>query len=455
MMTVSDVDIYLRHRAHRDGRRLRNVGEFLGLILLFGSVGAITWAIRGTDGWGGIDGTIIPGMTWGLLWYCVCLWKGIDARGVPLWLGLGIALGGELGYGQYVSWIQGNFFAAEQTIPIEPWNGYLWFVIAGIGWGAPGGLVLGWALSRRKSFWVWIFRLLIPFLCGMAAWLAVQARPEWFFPHYELGIYSGIVHAHQERTIDTNTQNFVVLCAWVGAMLTAAFQRDKATFVTGLVIGGGFGIGFALAAVWCLGFTYAPDYIDWWKVWELNAGFFLGALYAVVLHLALRRFDKSHDIGASEDEMTFESPGRFGHILRGLSLLTSLLILLWIAWHGATYRLGVLLEWYRPEDLGQYDWVPARYYLYFPVLAIILLFGLVQLLAILFRRRPWGLDTGRVTRHMLELVALLGFIGAVTIWPSKVGVLYALLLAIAISSFVRVGHRYHAMACPDEPEVER
>ena len=36
-------------------------------MLLFGSMGAITWAIRGTGGWGGIDGTIVPGMTWGLL----------------------------------------------------------------------------------------------------------------------------------------------------------------------------------------------------------------------------------------------------------------------------------------------------------------------------------------------------------------------------------------------------
>jgi len=43
-----------------------------------------------------------------LLWYYLCYRKGIDARGIPLWLGLGIAFGGELGYGQCVSWIQGE-----------------------------------------------------------------------------------------------------------------------------------------------------------------------------------------------------------------------------------------------------------------------------------------------------------------------------------------------------------
>ncbi|MFH1742318.1 MAG: hypothetical protein ABIH23_25215, partial [bacterium] len=111
MMTVTDPEKYQQHREAR--------GPLLGgavtprelwlAILLFGSIGAITWAIRGSDGWGGIDGTILPGMTWGLLWYYLCYRKGIDAKGISFWLGLGIALGGELGYGQYVSWIQGKF----------------------------------------------------------------------------------------------------------------------------------------------------------------------------------------------------------------------------------------------------------------------------------------------------------------------------------------------------------
>ena len=83
-------------------------------MLLFGSVGAITWAIRGTGGWGGIDGTVVPGMTWALLWYYLCYRKGIDSRSIVFWLGLGIAIGGELGYGQYVSWIMGRFTVGKE-----------------------------------------------------------------------------------------------------------------------------------------------------------------------------------------------------------------------------------------------------------------------------------------------------------------------------------------------------
>jgi len=86
------------------------VYDLLLPMLLFGSVGAIAWAVRGTSGWGGVDGTLIPGLMWGVLWYYLAYRKGIDARGLVLWLGLGISLGGELGYGQYVGWIQGKFY---------------------------------------------------------------------------------------------------------------------------------------------------------------------------------------------------------------------------------------------------------------------------------------------------------------------------------------------------------
>ena len=52
--------------------------ELFVVILLFGSTGAITWAIRGTSGWGGVDGTVVPGMMWGILWYYIAFRKGID-----------------------------------------------------------------------------------------------------------------------------------------------------------------------------------------------------------------------------------------------------------------------------------------------------------------------------------------------------------------------------------------
>ena len=79
MMTIADYEKYQRHRDARTGG-----GEWSLAMLLFAGIGAITWAIRGSAGWGGIEGTILPGMTWGLLWCYLCHRKGIDARGIPL-----------------------------------------------------------------------------------------------------------------------------------------------------------------------------------------------------------------------------------------------------------------------------------------------------------------------------------------------------------------------------------
>ena len=116
MMTICDSEQYETKRPVL----LRGLSRELGLaVLLLGSMGAITWAVRGTNGWGGVDGTVLPGMTWGLLWYYVCHRMGIDGRGVSFWLGLGIALGGALGYGQYISWIQGKFYFQDQIVPVE------------------------------------------------------------------------------------------------------------------------------------------------------------------------------------------------------------------------------------------------------------------------------------------------------------------------------------------------
>lgn len=327
MLTITDPECYRRHRAYRLAcRGSSGTTRELGLtMLLFGAIGGIAWAIRGTTGWGGIDGTIVPGLTWAILWYYCCQRKGIDARGIVLWLGMGLALGGELGYGQYVSWIQGRFFVGDEVIPVSPITGYLWFVICGIGWGAPGGIVLGWALGGPATPRCWAVRVLLmavllAFIFNLGGLLLGQGIIEWLgdrfvrwwpgllYPNADLGLYAGELDRHLGRTVYTNTQNFAVLLWWGVAMLVAAFQRDRATLIAGVVIGGGFGPGFAISAAWCHGYTFAPDAIDWWKVWELHSGFNLGLLYAIALYWAIRQVDKAEDAGAGPHEVESASP---------------------------------------------------------------------------------------------------------------------------------------------------
>lgn len=431
MMTVANKAKYERQRDARTARY-----ELWFPMVLFGSMGAITWAIRGTGGWGGVDGTMVPGMTFGLLWYYLCHRKGIDARGIPLWLGLGVAIGGELGYGQYVSWIQGKFSVGDTTIPVAPWIGYTWFVICGIGWAGPGGIALGWALEGTVSRRRWLVRLLVPLGVGFLAWLLVQTYPALFFPNYGLNLYASDLDKHLLRTVETNTKNFVVAAWWLGALIAAAVQRDRSTLTMGALLGGGFGIGFALAATWCLGYTYAPGYIDWWKMWELNAGFNLGVLYVIALYWATRRIN-------NPPEPTL--PPNLVERRRTIALVVAVGLLMFITFLGASYNTGVLLGFYTESDVNQYAWPLARVALFAPVgVAILGVMAFKMRRIIILSRTPtWrSVEDPHLPERMADLMTVLGVVGAATIWPHKIGVLYALFLCFAIFALNRLNRHY-------------
>lgn len=569
-MNIADQQTYLRHRENGTA-----IGEILFVMLVFASMGAITWAIRGTSGWNGIDGTIVPGITWGVLWWYVCWRRGIDARGIPLWLGLGIALGGELGYGQYTGWIRGMFYAGDEILPIAPWIGYAWFAICGVGWGAPGGIALGWALAGRKSLGVWLSRLVIPVGIALLMRFAVQAWPWLFFPNWDLGLYVAKVHgvidpaaatntqtmmiaiwlaaallcllawlattrlfrhgwaargfslcavaaaivllllvfqwlffppdqlglfagelgSHLERTVYTNSQNAIVIGWWIGAIVVAAFQRDRYTLFAGLVIGVGFGIGFPLSAIWCLGYAYSPDFIDWWKMWELNSGFYLGLLYVVVLYWAIRKVDKNREAGRNDDVSIFRqwcetismALGVFlavyvmaredfftvGVLLglfylaalflamltgdesvdrrRGMSFVYGVFLLVFIMAWGVSSQASILLGLVEAEAVDQYTWPSERIEIFIPAGILIVGAALLKMWQVLGNPRvaiPAYSAAPRISASIVDLMMFTGVVGAASIWPSKIGVLYAVFLGLALVAFNRLNNRFDSVDSP-------
>jgi hypothetical protein len=478
----------------------KKIPELFYTLLLFGSAGAIAWAIRGTSGWGGVDGTLVPGLMWGLLWWIIWSCQGLDARHVAVWLGLGIALGGELGYGQYVSWILGTFYLGNETMHISPVTGYIWFFICGMGWAAPGGIVLGWALGGKspagrwvvRSLWMIVLLLILfawPLVDTLALWLA-QTWPGLLFPHAGMGIYSGSLDHHLSRTIYTNTQNALVIVWLIGALLFALLQKDRTTLITGLVLSVGFGFGFMISAAWCLGYGFAPGYIDWWKMWELNAGFFLGMLYAVVMVWASRHARTIKESGDPVLQMPLRKSGprvftsTLFQALAGAILIflagfeyffwTGLFLavffffaimftligkrqredkesifnrqknvmviyawfLLWfMLFHGGSERAGIFLGLYGEQAVDQYAWPAERILLFAPVATFLFLIAVYRMRKILQHNTSSIeiLFSPRVAVY--RLYAILGglvFIGALSIWPAKISVFYALFVWLGI-----------------------
>jgi len=552
-----------------DSNRRKNpsLTELLLVSLLFASLGAITWAIRGSNGWNGIDGTLLPGLTWGLLWWFICWRKGIDARNVPLWLCLGLSFGGELGYGQYVSWIQGNFNHPDTYI--DPWVGYLGFAICGIGWAAPGGIALGWILAGQKSLSVWLNRFVVPFGFAFLARLIVITQPSWFFPKWEegyyvpiqpgkydptiilsnqfvmlgiwattlllslvawyvsstkipsnlsralsivltgaigglllylaewllfpsvsqLGLFNGPLDKQPGRTVYTNTQNVIVVGWWLGALIVAAFQRDKFTLFAGLVLGIGFGIGFPLSAAWCHGYTYAPKLIDWWKMWELHSGVNLGLLYVIVLYWSIRQLEKPD--AASQPEPITRYRQWCGTLAQGLgvflavhifsrndflivglflgaiyligifttaffktdilnrqgsfSFTYSVFLLIFMLTWGGTSMGGIILGLYDAHAVDQYSWPTGRMALMIPAGLLIVSLGLWKMSQAIhdpMKTLPALSDSHLVRNRFIELMAYTILIGTISIWPEKISVFYALFLLISLASFNRLNDRF-------------
>lgn len=559
-MNIANPEIDQRHKDNRT-----SVREVVFVALVFAGMGAITWAIRGTAGWGGMDGTLVPGLTWGLLWWYICWRKGIDARGIPLWLGLGITLGGELGYGQYVSWLRGEFSAGGEILPISQWLSLTWFGICGIGWAAPGGIALGWALAGRKPLDVWLARLVIPLgfafltrmtmqtwpwlffpkwdlglyvaksnataaaetftfsqgtmlaiwcfcasLCVVACVLTAKVRwPQWiargilisavgivsllllplaqwlFFPSDQLGLFTGQLGQHLGRTVYTNSQNMIVVGWWLGALFVAALNRDRQTLLAGLVIGAGFGVGFPLSALWCLGYQYDPHLVDWWKMWELQSGFNLGLLYVAVLYWAVAEVEKKSVKISGTERSTYQkwcettaaamsvalivhvlsrdyflSTGIFLAILyvapmmftafykeavgdrqRGVSFVYSVFLLLFIMAWGASEREGILLGLFDPKAVDQYAWPTARKIIFAPAGIVIVAAGLFQMWRAIFYPpigKPSNAETPRISARLVDLMTFTGVVGAISIWPAKIGACYAIVLCLVLFAFNRL-----------------
>ncbi len=470
--------------------------ELLYSILLFGSVGAIAWAIRGTAGWGGVDGTVVPGLMWGILWYYLSYRKGIDARGVVFWLGLSLAMGGELGYGQYVSWIQGVFYVGDGTMSVDPGLGYLWFFICGVGWAAPGAIVLGWVLGRRASTKQWVVRIVLfsLLLIILFAWPVIEVTGEWLaknfpsflFPNADVGLYSSELGHHLSRTVYTNTQNFLVLLWWIAALKVAFWQHDKITLITGGIIGAGFGLGFMQSALWTLGYVSHPDFIDWWKMWELNAGFNLGLFYAVTFYVLLKKGYLTNRYGEEiEDQFRSEHQKTvlmafagfllifltgFEYFLwtglsmslfyfvsmllttrnvkdvsgliarrKNISFIFSLLFLLFILFFGGSERLGIFLDLYSLDEVSQYSWPVGRLLLFIPVAVVIAGITLIKIWMVIpsDSRDIISLSYYKIS----ELITILGFVGVLSIWPSKIGVFYAFFIVIAIYAINRLEYK--------------
>ena len=488
-MELAQPTQYLKYRITQNSLSKKDqlMQQLIYPMLLFGGIGAITWAIRGTAGWGGFDGAIIHGMIWGILWYYISYLRGIDARFESFWLGIGVSIGGMWGYGQYVSWIQSEFLLDNSSgtwemISISPLYGYLWFFICGVAWLGIGGIFLGWALGDIHSSFnlkKWIIRILVPLGFALLGILLTKILPQAFFPLYTEELYSENVCNQCERTISTNTTNTAAIMWWVGALVVAKIEKDSTTIKVGSILGIGFGFGFAIAGIWCLGYKFNSAFIDWWKVWEMTDGLFAGFLYALALYLVQKDFDQAFDSkykGDFTNESNLKSlekvleveilntdnilnnseslqslkkkrPPQKLELYKNWAIIFTAFLLLLVAWYGGTFKLGVFLDLYDEATIGQYGFNSDRWWLLIPVALIFIIVTLRKMVAHYQQAQASSyrsFEVRNIHEKILHLLLFLSFLGIMTIWDAvspkntKIGVIYSLYTWMAVMGMWKV-----------------
>jgi hypothetical protein len=271
--------------------------------VLFAALGAMTWAVRGCSGFGGMNGCVFAGVTWGTAWWFIAREPGREqarrysSGWIILALTVGIGISGARGWMQWPSFFEGHLqtdTAAARFVPIPRIYGFVWLFLAGVPWAGLGACLLAWCGSQRPlSIQSWVLRL----ACGAAVVFMARLLFD-HFPQVFLPLYWGMkdqyadLHANPNlrRLINDNRAAIMHLGLYLGFLMYETGRKDWKNVILILSVGLLNGLGWALWQNW----KWAPHVwpqvnFNWWRCWESCGGISMGVAYGVAYFLVNRK----------------------------------------------------------------------------------------------------------------------------------------------------------------------
>lgn len=267
--------------------------------LLFVALGAMSWVVRGTRGFGGGAGCIFAGVLWGTAWwYCAREPGRVRARRyasgwIIFAMVFGMAIAGERGWMQWSHFFTGKLYtdiAERQFVPISRVYGFIWLFTAGMPWAGLSACFVAWCGSWHETrVWHWALRL----ACGIGA-AAAFAFLFHRFPQYFLPLYSSLEERY--RDFDTNPDlrrvtndcglAIIHLGLYLGFLLFELARRDWKNVVLIVTVGVVNGAGWAALQNW----KWAPELwqdinFAWWRCWESSGGISIGLAFGLAYFL--------------------------------------------------------------------------------------------------------------------------------------------------------------------------
>jgi hypothetical protein len=276
--------------------------------LLFMALGGMTWAVRGSSGFGGINGCAFAGVTWGAAWWFIARDRQTEqarpysSAWIILALTIGIGISGNRGWMQWPSFFDGHLQTNTpkgEFVAISRSYGFLWLFLAGVPWAGLGACMLAWCANKRTTRPLdWAFRLACGFSMAGVAALLFDSFPHLFLPLYEnlRSQYADLqANPNLRRLINDNRAALMHLGAYSGFLLYEVLRKDWRNVTLILSVGLVNGVGWAALQNWRWAPSQWPDSsFNWWRCWESSGGLSIGLAYGIGYFLVNRPAPSGH-----------------------------------------------------------------------------------------------------------------------------------------------------------------
>lgn len=279
------------------------VNDLLLPTLLFMALGGMTWAVRGSSGFGAINGCVFAGVTWGAAWWFIARdpaaaqSRRYSSGWIVLALTVGIGISGNRGWMQWPSFFEGHIQLNSpqgRFAPIDRVYGFVWLFIAGVPWAGIGACLLAWSAPKKRLRIIdWCLRL----GCGLAGALLARMLfdhfPDVFLPlHQKLAAEYADLQSNPNlrRLIGDNRAALLHLGCYLGFLAYELFRRDWKNVQLIGIVSIVNGLGWAVCQNWrWAAHLWPQSNFNWWRCWESCGGLSIGFAYGLAYYAVNRR----------------------------------------------------------------------------------------------------------------------------------------------------------------------